>query len=262
MDTWRLIESPPASGPLNMAIDSLLLDTAAESGTCSLRFYSWAEPTVSLGYFQTAADRQSHAASSRCPLVRRATGGGAIIHDREITYSFVAPSTVRVASSAPALYRLIHEALIATLSEWGLVASMAVVPPNRHQRPLAQRAGDRASPSTAGEPFLCFQRRAEGDVLLGDDKIAGSAQRRRRGAVLQHGSVLLVRSAAAPELPGITDLGGASVEPDQLRVTWANKLAKQCGICWHKQALSSDEIKQAAGIVEETYSQPAWTLRR
>ncbi|HEY1784986.1 MAG TPA: lipoate--protein ligase family protein, partial [Pirellulales bacterium] len=82
----RLLVDAPASGAWNMAVDEALVDDAAERGTCWLRFYGWSEPTLSLGYFQGHAERLVHRPSRHCPLVRRASGGGAILHDAEITY--------------------------------------------------------------------------------------------------------------------------------------------------------------------------------
>ena len=73
-----------------MAVDEALLIDAAENGVATLRFYQWSEPTLSLGYFQRYDDRDQHAASRECAVVRRQTGGGAILHDRELTYSLVA----------------------------------------------------------------------------------------------------------------------------------------------------------------------------
>src|SRR5690242_1143259 len=87
MKEIRLILDPPAPGSWNMAVDEALLETAADAGIATLRFYQWNEPTLSLGYFQAAAERNQHSMSSGCPLVRRASGGGAILHDRELTYS-------------------------------------------------------------------------------------------------------------------------------------------------------------------------------
>ena len=75
-----------------MAVDETLLFDAAENGTATLRFYSWDEPTLSLGYFQRYADREQHTASRTCAVVRRQTGGGAILHDRELTYSLALPA--------------------------------------------------------------------------------------------------------------------------------------------------------------------------
>src|SRR4051794_22517252 len=91
MIACRLIVDSPADGAWNMALDEALLIDAETSGVASLRFYSWREPTLSLGYFQRHTDRAGHAASAGCLLVRRASGGGAILHDRELTYSIALP---------------------------------------------------------------------------------------------------------------------------------------------------------------------------
>ena len=87
----RLIDDGAAIGARQMALDEALLESAAERGSATLRFYRWSEPTLSLGYFQDYAERDSHAASRNCALVRRQTGGGAILHDRELTYSLAIP---------------------------------------------------------------------------------------------------------------------------------------------------------------------------
>src|SRR5947207_13454995 len=102
-----------------MALDEALME-AASGGLCTLRFYRWSAPTLSLGYFQRISDRTTHAASQTCPLVRRQTGGGAILHDREWTYSLTAPAGSPLAVDALALYRAVHGALIEALANQGL----------------------------------------------------------------------------------------------------------------------------------------------
>src|SRR5689334_21696416 len=99
MNSLRLIIDPPRQGSMNMAIDDALLESAAEAGVATLRLYQWSEPTLSLGYFQAAAERKTHQPSLTCALVRRASGGGAILHDRELTYSLALPEKSSVAAS-------------------------------------------------------------------------------------------------------------------------------------------------------------------
>src|SRR5687767_13677741 len=99
MPTLRLLIDPPASGAWNMAVDEALLASAA-AGVATLRFYTWSQPTLSLGYFQHAHQRDAHAASRSCPLVRRASGGGAILHDRELTYSLAVPLRQRLGAQS------------------------------------------------------------------------------------------------------------------------------------------------------------------
>src|SRR5687768_10145995 len=112
----RVMIDPPSGGAWNMGVDEALLESAA-AGVATLRFYQWSEPTLSLGYFQPYGDRQLHAPSRPAACVRRTTGGGAILHDRELTYSFATPATARFSASAEAYYAAFHETLIAVLAE-------------------------------------------------------------------------------------------------------------------------------------------------
>src|SRR5687767_3136581 len=116
MEDVRLLIDLPASGAWNMAVDEVLLETAAAGGGAALRLYAWEAPTLSLGYFQAAADRTQHSASQECPLVRRSSGGGAIVHDQELTYSLALPQHGPHKPSAAELYDLVHESLVATFA--------------------------------------------------------------------------------------------------------------------------------------------------
>ncbi|MFW5692933.1 MAG: lipoate--protein ligase family protein [Thermoguttaceae bacterium] len=181
MPAYHVLIDPPLAGPWNMAVDEALLDDAAQSGRAFWRFYQWQEPTISLGYFQQYDEQAERYRERGLPMVRRLTGGGAILHDRELTYSVVLPRDHPLARSRDELYGVAHRSVAAVLAPWGLAPQLFVAGPNR----------------PACEPFLCFERRAPGDVIAGRHKLAGSAQRRRRGAVLQHGSVMLAASEAA-----------------------------------------------------------------
>ena len=179
---------------------------AVEQGLCAARVYQWSEATVSLGYFQDAA-AVSSSALSNLPMVRRLSGGGAILHHLELTYSCVVPAGHHLAAEPGTLYEVVHEAIIALLARHGILARM---------RQKSERLKDTA--------FLCFGRGDPRDVLVDGHKILGSAQRRRRGAILQHGSLLLRRSPHAPQFPGVLDL-----VPDAARhlVDAANELAHE-----------------------------------
>jgi len=243
----RLINSPAAPGDWNMAVDAALMESAEQSARATLRFYRWDEPTLSLGYFQNHAGRAAHIASNAAPLVRRSTGGGAIVHDRELTYSLTAPVAHPLAADAEAMYQLLHGTLIEALAGMGVTATLC-------QQGLGLRASE--------EPFLCFQRRSVGDVICRGEKVAGSAQRRKRGAVLQHGSVILHRSVAAPELMGLAELTGVEVSDAALTVNWQNALAARREIRWQEGELDGVEVERAAQLVDEIYGQPTWNLRR
>lgn len=245
---FRLLIDPPASGAWNMAVDEALLEEAASEGRCTMRFYRWEEPTLSLGYFQEYADRWGHTASCRCPVVRRSSGGGAILHDCELTYSLAIPERHPLAAGRLQTYHAVHETLIDTLASWGIRATVFV------------ESASRAAPDQ--KPFLCFQRRSPGDVLVGDAKIAGSAQRRCRGAVLQHGSVLLARSIAAPELEGLKELSGNRLLADTLIEAWSARISQALALSWMEARPAEPLLRRADELALRKYASPSWTEHR
>jgi lipoate-protein ligase A len=185
----------PRAGVENMALDEQMLARAAISHHPLLRVYRWARPTLSLGYFQRAVDRSSNPESLNIELVRRSTGGGAIVHHYDWTYSLAIP-TLELnrdwgLGASHALYDVVHSAVVGWLIRYAVPA----------------RQADEADVRIANNRrFLCFERRSVGDIVAAGYKIMGSAQRRSRGALLQHGSLLLSRSPHAPSLPGIAEL--------------------------------------------------------
>jgi lipoate-protein ligase A len=268
----RLFIDPPAPGAWNMAVDEALLIAAAEHNTAALRFYSWEEPTLSLGYFQRYADRQQHAASLACAVVRRQTGGGAILHDRELTYSLTLPASHPLTKQNEKLYRIVHEVFVEILAPAGDLPGSV--------RPLQIR-GDVTRIPPGKEPFLCFQRQSPGDVVFVaadtpkndvlmppasasrlTSKILGSAQRRHRGALLQHGSLLLERSPAAPELKGWLDLGDPTVAVKAVISAAARQLGQALRLEFHESKLPKELELIASEIANSKYRSTGWTKRR
>jgi lipoate-protein ligase A len=243
----QLLIDPPADGAWNMAVDEVLLETAT-AGRCSFRFYRWQQPTLSLGYFQAIEGRRRHAASLGCPVVRRSSGGGAIVHDREVTYSVALPGEHPLAMGRMLLYQAVHQTLIEVLARAGIQAELCRREPQEGAGPC--------------RPFLCFQRRAAGDVVVGTVKVAGSAQRRLQGAVLQHGSVLLGRSAAAPELDGLRELSGEPLRDEPLVEAWAERLRRRLDLAWQRQPLTDEQRAEAADLARRKYAADAWTRWR
>ena len=196
-------------------------------------------------------------ASSRSAAVRRTSGGGAILHDIELTYSVAVPSRHPLAVGRLEFYQAMHTTLIETLADWHIEATMFA-------QPAAAAPHSETSSSTAHRrpPFLCFQRRSPGDVLVGRTKIAGSAQRRCRGAVLQHGSILLARSAAAPELDGLEEMGGRTITPERLVEAWLARLVKILPNTWHHDQLTNEQRRRAAMLATAKYTCSAWTENR
>jgi lipoate-protein ligase A len=253
MPEIRLLIDPAAAGAWNMAVDEAVLETAATTGQVTARFYTWDEPTLSLGYFQSIADRVLHPASGCCPLVRRASGGGAILHDRELTYSLAVPQRSGQIAAAAELYNVYHESLIKALADFGVVAVL-------YRDKAACRSDDSAQ--TPPEPFLCFQRRTCSDIVYGAAKIGGSAQRRRRGAVLQHGSVLLARSPFAPELPGVQELTGVTIDPGELAQRCVRLLADRLGWTFTEGSLLDAEHARAESLSQGRFAAREYLQRR
>lgn len=193
-----ILESDPASGAWNMAVDEALLESALAQGMFAVRLYRWDGATLSLGYFQKPEEATGDPRLAGLPRVRRLSGGGAILHHHEWTYSCVLPPGHPIAAVPHLLYETVHRAIVDVLRKRGVTAAL--------RRDF--RASDPAGPtqSAEGEAFLCFARGDARDIVCAGHKITGSAQRRRRGAVLQHGSILFRRSEFAPEFPGIADL--------------------------------------------------------
>jgi lipoate-protein ligase A len=242
-----LIVDPPAAAAWNMAVDEALMLSAAERGEPTLRLYRWEEPTLSLGYFQRVDERHSHPASRDCPLVRRSSGGGAIVHDRELTYSYATAVAGCRQPKAADLYEAFHATLVQVFSQWGVPAR------------LCAAAGQ---PGSADEPFLCFQRRTVGDLLVGDAKVVGSAQRRHRQGLLQHGSILWQRSPRAPELPGLLDVADVEVTIAQLSDQWLRHLTDRLDVQFVAGTLSAEELTLAGSRVTDRFAHPGWNSRR
>jgi len=244
----RLIIDGHAPGTWNMAMDEALLQSAGRAGQGGcLRFYLWEQPTLSLGYFQEHKDRARHEASVACPIVRRSTGGGAIVHDRELTYSFTCHASRRDKLDSLSLYDAFHTTLVDELAALGISASLCVAT---------------IQPRDRVEPFLCFERRSRGDVLIDDAKIAGSAQRRHKKALLQHGSVLLQKSVAAPELKGISDFAGISIQPGEIASRWASRVGQRLGLSLKPANPTSEEYESADRLAGERYANQHWTCRK
>jgi lipoate-protein ligase A len=147
-----------------------------------------------------------------------------------------------------------------------LIGLLAEVLGSLHRVFQQEELADTSDPA----PFLCFQRRSREDILLAvraansqsNSKVAGSAQRRWRGAVLQHGSVLLAASPFAPELRGIADLTGELLSANELGSKWASRLRDRLGLSTNPQTITADETGSTRRLVTEKFASTAWTNRR
>ncbi len=239
----RLIVDGPASGSWNMAVDEALLEGVATRGEPALRFYAWTPATLSLGYFQSYTARVQHSPSATCPAVRRRSGGGAIMHDAEITYGLVLPVAHSAARDPMTLYQAVHQGVIQVLRDWGLEAEAYSGKPKESD-------------------FLCFHRCAVGDLIVASHKVLGSAQRRSKSGVLQHGSLLLRRSKFAPSLPGILDLGGSPPHVGEIIPELAAGIAATLGMTPRPERLDPMETAMAEQAAEARFAAERWTRKR
>jgi lipoate-protein ligase A len=183
-ESWRLILSPPMCGAENMALDEAILETVcAGESPPTLRLYAWAPPCLSLGYAQPIADVDlDRLESFGWDLVRRPTGGRAILHADELTYAIIAKDdNPHLTGGVLRSYRHLSKGLVKALTLLGLDVEI------QPEIPLDET--DRTNP-------VCFQIPSAFEITAQMKKLIGSAQVRRRGCVLQHGSLPLAGDIA------------------------------------------------------------------
>jgi|SRR5579863_255742 len=173
---WRLLDSEPDDPYRNMSIDEAIAQTVRSGELApTLRFYAWRRPAVSIGYFQRLHEAVDlpRCLKDNISVVRRLTGGKAVFHNREITYSVAAP-TLRGLRNIQETYLTLSKGILQGLQRLGIAAELS------HSRGQA-----------AGTSFDCFAHAARNEIVVFDRKLVGSAQRRWRDGFLQHGSILL-----------------------------------------------------------------------
>ncbi|MEK6709868.1 MAG: biotin/lipoate A/B protein ligase family protein [Nitrospinota bacterium] len=275
----RFLDTGPAPAAWNMAVDEALLEAckaglaagrpAGELGA-ALRVYAWSPPALSLGRAQPAERhvRLDALAKEGLGLCRRLTGGRAVLHDRELTYSLTGPEGL-LGRSIEETYRRVSQGLAEGLRALGVAVELAP--------PAAPPLG-RAYPSHGS----CFATTSVWELAAGGRKVVGSAQCREGGAVLQHGSVLL-RSPEARLLAllkgrrardeggglppgsyaaGIEDILGREVAFAELAAALRKGLEGALGVEFRESSLSPSEQARAEALARERYGNPAWTLAR
>jgi lipoyl(octanoyl) transferase len=266
--TWRLIQSPPADGAWNMSVDEAMLD-AGVAGLIppTLRFYAWQPAAVSLGFFQPLDDRIDVAeiAHRGFGLVRRPSGGRAILHKDELTYSVVVPeSLIEDGRSVMGSYRALSRGIEAGLRRLGLGAEM----PDRRHAPRMK---------ADGLPTVCFASSAGGDMVADGRKIVGSAQTRRRGVIMQHGSVPIhidpaEHLAVMPgegtdeasqqrlleKACGVADVLGRPLTFEELAEALRQGFAERFGIKLEEGTLTDWEQARAQELHDTRYATDAW----
>lgn len=226
-DSWHLLRSGASGFAENMALDQALLEHAPKLGQPLLRFYGWAEPAASFGYFQKYAEVEKMTLLR--PLVRRPTGGGLVPHDADWTYSLAfPPSHDWYALKAVESYQRVHEWIRAAFQKLGIASELA------------------QSCSVCG-PGQCFEGWEKSDVLWRGKKIAGAAQRRTRDGLLIQGSV-------QPPPMKIT-------RPDWERAMCA-VAEEEFLVKWLDFQPGEDLRRRAVDLAENTYAQASYNRKR
>ncbi|MFT7679226.1 MAG: lipoate-protein ligase A [Planctomycetota bacterium] len=240
-DPWRVITTWGAEPSFNMGLDEALLEPGSAP---TLRFYTWSPDTLSLGYFQRFDDVPS--TDSAGAVVRRVTGGGAIHHQHELTFSLSAEQDHPIFQGPVAKsYERIHAALVGALSTLGLRAGMC---------------RDQAVTSDRDDTGMCFHKSTPLDIIWDGAKGIGSAQRRTAGRVLHHGSIKLGTTPLEGE---IATLSGSGVDLDtaQLAAVVREAFTRTLGLRLESGVPSEDEIARARELGAR-YLDPEFVRRR
>jgi lipoyl(octanoyl) transferase len=280
MHTWRLIRSGACSPAENMAVDeAILLEHAEGRVPPTVRFYGWNPATMSIGYFQKAETEVDveGAVSKGYGFVRRPTGGRAVLHDAELTYSIVVSEDYPgIPKSVTEAYRVLSEGLRLGFTRLGLEAEMTELSEDKKEAYAA-------APASAA----CFDSPSWYELVVEGRKVAGSAQMRHRGAVLQHGSILLeldtealfgllkfrseeVRSRLAASFerkavavnPLLRALGRTEVSYSDAESAFIAGMEEGLGIRLVEGSLTPEERDLADRLVRDKYQSEEWNLKR
>jgi lipoyl(octanoyl) transferase len=240
----RLLVDPPAPAAWNMAVDEALLTLGIEP---TLRLYGWAPHAVSLGYFQRAADFADLPTGTT--IVRRLTGGGAIHHGNELTFSLALDAALLPRSVAES-YELLHDAVVRTLAELGIASERVATGHGQSPRPTNR---------------WCFASAGRDDLVTPRGKLLGSAQRRvqqPRPRVLHHGSLVLERPSLTPFVAAIADSRPTDTLLAPLRGRLAADLAQALELELSPGQLTAAELALAAQLQVARYENPAFVQLR
>ena len=271
MTAWRLLIHPAGRGAWNMAVDEAILEHAQAGhgeSSATLRLYAWDPACLSLGHAQPFADVDTaRLRQSGWEVVRRATGGRAILHTDELTYSVTGSADDPVlAGGVLESYNRLAQALLLAIQKMGLPVEIK-----------AEKSGE----STIPNP-ICFEVPSTYEITVAGKKLIGSAQARKKEGVLQHGSLPLTgdmtricqalvfedesarADAAARLLTRATTVEsalGRAVSWETAAGAFVEAFETQLGICFEKRELSESEVRRADELVKEKYAHPAWTER-
>jgi lipoyl(octanoyl) transferase len=275
METWYFIDSKDQSPAYNMALDEKLMDWHRE-GTIPpvVRFYGWNPPTLSVGYFQNIEKEINMEAVKAHGLgfVRRPTGGRGVLHDDELTYSvIVSESHTAMPDTVTEAYRVISQGLLEGFRNLNLQAEFSI-PRSKEEKDRLKR------PRSA----VCFDAPSWYEMIVEGRKVAGSAQTRQKGVILQHGSI--IRSVDVDKLfdvflyksdrvrermqkgfhkkaAAINELTEAPVSMNDIKQAFRKGFEKGLNIHLKEYALEDGQKEQVKDLMEKKYDSEAWNFK-
>jgi len=275
-EKWRFIDFEYYSPAYNMALDEALLEwNSKDKFPPTIRFYGWNPPTLSLGYFQKIHDEIdiNKVKKNNIGLVRRITGGRAVLHDKELTYSvIVSEQHPKMPKTVTEAYRVISEGILAGFKELGLNAYFSIPESKEEEKALR-------NPHTA----ICFDTPSWYELVVEGKKIAGSAQTRQRGIILQHGSILIelnqnllldlfkypndrvkqrLQTNFKNKAVTINELLGRTVELEEIKMAFKTGFEKGLNITLEHYELTQEEKGYVEELAKNRYSNDQWTYMR
>lgn len=256
---WRLIDSGEGDAYANMAIDEAITFSVIKGGSPpTLRFYAWKVPSVSLGYFQRIDDIDiAYCLENNLPVVRRPTGGRAILHDDELTYSFASANTGVFDTGLRESYYLLGQCFFYAFQMLGLDVEMM----NKRQRG-----------SILTRSPLCFNSTSFGEITFKGFKLIGSAQRRWQKGFLQQGSIpfcideeMTKRIFKLPndrfaEMKGLRNF--IDIDRHKMKKAITHAFEEIFNVRLVLSHLSEDELLLAEDLLRGRYLRSEWNLSR
>lgn len=275
-EVWRFIDSGNCSPSFNMALDEALLDWHSEGKIPPvIRFYGWEPATLSIGYFQKVEKEIDLEAVKAHGLgfVRRPTGGRGVLHEHELTYSvIVSEDHPEMPKTVTEAYRVISEGILKGFHQLGLEAYFAVPKTDEERSALKD-------PRSA----VCFDAPSWYELVVEGRKVAGSAQTRQKGVILQHGSILLdldedklfslfkypnervkerMKSTFKNKAVAINEISPRRISLEEAKEAFYKGFADGLNIELESYQLTEEELAYVNKIAKDRYENDEWNFKR
>ncbi|GLY09936.1 lipoate--protein ligase family protein [Pseudobacillus badius] len=275
-ETWKFVDSGRQTAEFNMAMDEALLEWHSEGKIPPvIRFYGWEPAALSIGYFQKAAKEIDLDAVKRHGLgfVRRPTGGRGVLHEHELTYSvIVTEEHPNMPAGVTEAYRVISEGILKGFHHLGLEAYFAV--------PRTEEEKDSLKNPRSS---VCFDAPSWYELVVEGRKVAGSAQTRQKGVILQHGSILLdldedklfslftysndrvkerMQRAFKSKAVAVNDISPRKVTYEKAGEAFKKGFQEGLGITLEPYEFTSEEIAYIERLAKEKYASDEWNFKR